>query len=267
MEEWLQTEWPDLCAYCTPVTEQWAVATVVGPRSRALLAPLTDLDLAPGAFPFMSLREGRVAGAPARVSRVSFTGELSFEVAVPASRGFEVWEALAEAGARWDVTPHGTEALHVLRCEKGYFVVGHETDGTVSPLDLGLERLLARDRDFVGRRSLARTDTRRSDRKQLVGLRTDDPAEVLPQGAQLVSAGDAAAGSMGGPGRPPIPMAGHVTSSYWSPTLGRSIALALVRGGRARHGEPLVAPLPDRTVGVTIVDPRFHDPEGVSLRG
>jgi sarcosine oxidase subunit alpha len=257
LEEWLQTEWPDLRVHCTSVTEQWAVATILGPRSRELLRELTDVDLAPERTPFMSMRSGRVAGIPARLSRISFTGELSFEVAVAASQGLRLWQALIDAGAAWDVVPHGTEALHVLRCEKGYVMVGHETDGTVTPVDLGLEGMLAKDRDFIGRRSLARPDTARADRKQLVGLRTDDPHAVLPEGAQLVA--DPAR-------RPPMTMVGHVTSSYWSPTLDRSIALALVRGGRGRLGQRLYAPLPDGTVAATVVEPRFVDPEGTRLR-
>lgn len=257
LEEWLQTEWPGLRVYCTPVTEQWAVATVLGPRSREALRALTDVDLAPERFPFMAMREGRVASIPARLFRISFTGELSYEVAVPAGRGLELWQALEEAGRPWDVTPHGTEALHVLRCEKGYVMVGHETDGTVTPVDLGLEGLLAKDRDFIGRRSLLRADTARPDRKQLVGLRTDDAHAVLPEGAQLVA--EVAR-------RPPMAMVGHVTSSYWSPTLNRSIALALVVGGRSRLGQRLFAPLAEGTIAVTVVEPRFVDPEGIRLR-
>jgi sarcosine oxidase subunit alpha len=258
LEEWLQTEWPSLRVYCTSVTEQYAVAAIVGPRARDVLRPLTDVDLDPARFGFMSVRDGRVAEVPARVFRVSFTGELSYEVTVPADRGLEVWEAIVEEGRRWDITPHGTEALHVLRCEKGYIAVGHETDGSVTPGDLGMEALCAKDKDFIGRRSLRRADTTRPDRKQLVGLQTDDPHEVLPEGAQLVA--DLRA-------RPPMTMVGHVTSSYWSPTCGRSIAMALVRNGRALLGRSLHVPLADRTPVVTVVEPRFFDPEGVRLRG
>jgi sarcosine oxidase subunit alpha len=258
LEEWRQTEWPDLHVYCTSVTEQYAVATVVGPQSRELLTALTDLDLDRERFPFMTVREGRVAGVSARVFRVSFTGELSYEVAVPASRGPALWEALLQAGRRFEATPYGTEAMHVLRCEKGYIIVGQDTDGTVTPLDLGMAWMIGKDRDYIGRRSLRRADTARADRKQLVGLLTDDPAVVLPEGAQIVAEPRP---------RPPMPMVGHVTSSYWSPTLGRSIALALVVNGRARLGEALHAPLDDGTARVTLTAPRFFDPLGTRLHG
>src|SRR5205085_2832875 len=207
LEEWLQTEWPDLEVFCTSVTEQWANATLVGPRADEVLgavAPGLELDRA--AFPFMRSRESEIDGIPARIFRISFSGELSYEINVPADYGLAVWERLIAAGAEYGTTPYGTEAMHVLRAEKGYFIVGQETDGSVTPLDLGLGGMVAGDKDFLGRRSLRRSDTARADRKQLVGLLPDDPQEVLPEGAQLVAElGDT----------PPLPMIGHVTSSYF----------------------------------------------------
>ena len=255
LEEWLQTEWPELRVYCTSVTEQWATITVSGPRARVLLEPLVeDIDLDPAAFPFLSMREGRIDGVPGRIFRIAFTGELSYEVNLPWRRAAPVWEKLAEAGA----VPYGTEAMHVLRAEKGFIVVGHETDGTVTPVDLGMERMLSSRKDFIGRRSLARPDSRRPDRKQLVGLLPEDASEVLQEGAQIVEAPG---------GTPPVPMLGHVTSSYWSPVMERGFALALVKGGRARHGDRVWASATTGESRVRIVDPVFYDREGARLDG
>ena len=259
LEEWLQTEWPQLRVYCNSLTEHWATASICGPLSRRLLAELTtDIPLGAQDFPFMSWREGVVAGIPARVMRVSFTGELSFEINVPADYGMAIWTALVNAGAKYGITPFGTEAMHVLRAEKGFIIAGQETDGTVTPLDLGLERMVSKAKDFIGRRSLARADARREDRKQLVGLLSEDSHEVLPEGAQIV---DVALP------QPPMAMIGHVTSSYWSATLGRSIALALVRGGRARHGQQVWLPLERHAAPASVCEPVFFDPAGERMNG
>ena len=255
LEEWLQTEWPELRVYLTSLTEQLATVALAGPDSRAILGALTDdIDLNREAFPFMSWREGRVAGLPARVFRIGYTGELSYEIAVPAGRAMDLWRALAERG----VTPFGTEAMHVLRAEKGYLAIGQETDGTVTPNDLEMEWILSRKKDFIGRRSLARKGMRDPMRKRLVGLRTEDPATVLPEGAQILAEP---------PSGPPETMIGHVTSSYMSAALGRSIALALVRGGRERKAGSVHVPLDNGTVRAEICDPRFYDPEGARLNG
>ena len=251
-EEWLQTEWPELRVYCTSVTEQWADVAIAGPRARDVLAALgTELDLTTDAFPFMTFRDGTVAGIPARVARVSFTGELSYEILVDGRRGQELWEAAIHAGEPFDLTPYGTEAMHVLRAEKGFVIVGQDTDGTVSPDDLGMGWIVRKDdSDFIGRRSLRRTDTARPGRKQLVGLLSD---ERIPEGAQLVEEDT---------GRIPMAMIGHVTSSYRSPSLGGPIALAMVERGRDRHGQTVFAPLPDGTIAAEIVSAVFYDPEG-----
>ena len=244
----------DLDVFCTSVTEQWANATLVGPQAGRVLALLAPrLPGGPAGLPFMRLRETEIAGIPARVFRVSFSGELSSEINVPAEYGPVLWERLVEAGAAHGITPYGTEAMHVLRAEKGYIIVGQETDGSVTPVDLGFGGLIKPEGDFLGRRSLARPDALRPDRKQLVGLLPDNPEEVIPEGAQLVA-------ELGG--TPPVPMIGHVTSSYYGPRLGRSFALALVAGGRSRHGQPVWAPLPDRIVMAHLCPPVFHDIEG-----
>ena len=259
LENWLQTEWPELRVWCTSVTEQWATMTVTGPKAREVLRPLVeDVDLGRDAFPHMTFRSGRVAGVPARIFRISFTGELSFEVNVPAGYGLHVWEALLEAGAPHGLTVYGTETMHLLRAEKGYIIVGQDTDGTVTPFDLGMGWIVSKKKgDFIGRRSLFRSGMRRSDRKQLVGLLTEDPALVLEEGAQIVV----------DPRQPlPMRMIGHVTSSYRSPNLGRSIALAMVRGGRERSGQRLWVPrLDGPAIPVEVTSPVFYDPEGTRL--
>lgn len=259
LEEWLQTEWPDLQVYCNSVTEYWSTMTLCGPKARHLMAELTsDIDLDPKAFPFMSFREGTVGGFPARVFRISFTGELSYEINVPANYGMALWTALINAGEKYGITPYGTEAMHILRAEKGYIIVGQETDGTMTPLDMDMDWIVSKKKDFIGRRSLARADCIRAGRKQLVGLLTTNPTDVLPEGAQLVSDLKPA---------PPMDMIGHVTSSYYSANLGRSIALAVVKDGHNRMGETIHAPMKDKTIDCQIVEPVFIDPDGERLHG
>jgi len=265
-EEWLQTEWPWMRVYCTSVTEQWAAVAVAGPRSREVLQAVgTDIDLARAAFPFMAWRDGEVAGVPARLARVSFSGELAFEVHVAGWHGRHVWEALLAAGAPFGITPYGTETMDVLRAEKGFVMVGQDTDGTVTPDDLGMSWIVnLRKGDFVGRRSLRRADLLRPDRRQLVGLLPTDPGVLLQEGAQLVAAEHAAAA-------PPVPMLGHVTSSYDSAALGRTFALALLAGGRDRIGSTVHARTFDggahHAVPVTVTAPIFYDPEGARRDG
>ena len=255
MERWLQTEWPHLRVYLTTVTDHWATTAVVGSKGRDVLRKLcTDIDFDDASFPFMSWREGTVAGVKARVMRISFSGERSYEVNVPAADGLQVWEAVHAAGAEFGITPYGTEAMHVLRAEKGYIIVGQDTDGSMTPNDLGLGAMLAKTKDFLGKRSLTRSDTVRPDRKQLVGLLTDDPQLVLKEGAQITDTTDLS--------RLPVPMIGHVTSSYLSPTLGRSIAMAVVKGGHQRSGETVQVALSNgSTVRATVGTTVFFDPK------
>jgi sarcosine oxidase, subunit alpha len=256
-EEWLQTEWPDLRVYCTSVTEQWSVVAVGGPHARDVVAELgTDVDLSAEAFPWMTWRDGTVAGVPSRLCRVSFHGELSYELHVSSWHGRHVWDAVTDAGA----VPYGTEAMHVLRAEKGYVIVGQDTDGTVTPDDLGMGWIVNPSKgDFIGKRSLVRPDTTRSDRKQLVGLLPDDGMTVLPEGTQIVASD--------GPIEPPVPMLGHVTSSYRSPTLERPFALAMVRAGRSAVGTTLFAATRAGSVPVSVVEPVFYDPKDMRRDG
>jgi sarcosine oxidase subunit alpha len=255
LERWLQTEWPDMRVRLASVTDHWATFAVVGPNSRKVLQKVCqDIDFANAAFPFMSYREGTVAGAASRVMRISFSGELAYEVNVPANVGRAVWEALMAAGAEFDITPYGTETMHVLRAEKGYIIVGQDTDGSMTPYDLGMGGLVAKSKDFLGKRSLTRSDTAKAGRKQLVGLLSDDPSFVIPEGSQIV------AGPFQGE---TAPMLGHVTSSYYSPILKRSIAMAVVKGGLDKIGETVTIPLSSgKQIAAKVTSSVFYDSEG-----
>lgn len=262
LERWLQTEWPDLRVRLTSVTERWGVLALAGPNARRLLQGLDgDIDFRQSAFPFMSHRAGALAGLPVRVFRVSFSGELAYEINVQSDYAPALWQRLMKVGEPHGIAPFGTEAMHVLRAEKGFVIVGQDTDGSVTPLDLGMKRLLADDKDFLGKRSLARPDCRRGDRQQWVGLLSADGATVLPEGTQLIER------PWDGRTKPPIAALGHVTSSYWSPCLGHPIALGLVRSGRSRQGATLSAALGDgRHVEVRVAAPIFYDPQGERQR-
>lgn len=258
--EWLeiyhQTEWPELKVYFTSVTDHWATMTLSGPNSRKLLAKVTDIDLDKDAFPFMSWKEGLVGGVPARVFRISFTGELSYEVNVQADYALGVWEQIIEAGKEFDLTPYGTETMHVLRAEKGFIIVGQDTDASVTPDDLNMGWCVGRTKPFswIGKRGMNRADCLREDRKQLVGLKPVNPNQVLPEGAQLVFDPKQSI---------PMQMVGHVTSSYMSAAMGYSFAMAVVKGGLKRMGERVFAPLADGSViEAEICSSVFYDPKG-----
>jgi sarcosine oxidase subunit alpha len=254
LEEWRQCEWPELQVFVTPVTTQWATFAIAGPRARQLLARFrTDIAFDWRSMPHMSLREGRVAGVAARLYRVSFSGELGYEINVPARYGAALWTEILKAGADFGVTPYGVETVLLLRLEKGYLHVGVDTDGTTAPADVGWGAVAAKRRtDFIGKRSLARPDNQRADRLQLVGV-TDAEASVLVPGAHLRLTGTVEGSD------------GWVTSASHSPALGKTIALALLRGGRARHGEKVMVHDLDRRCEATIVSPTFLDPEGKRL--
>jgi sarcosine oxidase subunit alpha len=261
MEEWLQTEWPGLDVRCTPVTEQWATVAVVGPRSRDVIAAVaSQLDASNERFPFMTWRDTHIGGCPARVMRISFSGELAYEVNVSAWYGQAAWEALLQAGRAFGIAPYGTETLRVLRAEKGYPIIGQDTDGTVSPFDLGMAWIVSKKKDFIGKRSHARPDAMRLDRRQLVGLVPVDGVTRLVEGAQLVDAGISLR-------RTPVPMIGHVTSSYESVALGTPFALALLAGGASRHGEVIQAVDDMTSVAVRVTSPIHYDPEGARRDG
>ncbi|HYG86827.1 MAG TPA: sarcosine oxidase subunit alpha family protein [Azospirillum sp.] len=253
-EEWLQCEWPDLDVWVVPVTEQWAVMTLAGPRSRDVLRDLgTDIDLAPDAFPHLAYREGRVAGFTARVARVSFTGEMSYEVSIPARHAEAFLRRILEVGRPYGIAPIGVESLLVLRLEKGFLHIGVDTDGTTLPDDVGMARGIAKKAsDFVGRRSLMRPAGTDPNRLQLVGLQSADTHTVLPVGSQVL-------GERGSDG--------HVTSSVLSPTLGHPVALALVRAGRSRMGENVDVLAGGTRIRAKLVPPAFYDPHGERFHG
>ena len=251
LEDYLQTEWPELDVYLTSVTDQFATASLCGPNSKKILKKIIpDLDLSDENFPHMSFKEAKIGSIVCRIMRISFTGEQSFEINVQASYGKDLWAKCIEAGKEFNITPYGTETMHLLRAEKGFIIVGQDTDGTMTPIDLQMDWIVSKKKyDFIGKRSLYRSDTMREDRKQLVGLLTDDPEVVLEEGAQIVSELD----------KKPVEMLGHVTSSYFSPNLNKSIALAVVRGGKDMMGKKLFIPMEDKTINVTVSNPVFFD--------
>jgi sarcosine oxidase subunit alpha len=264
MEEWLQTEWPQLQVALTSVTDHWATFPVVGPRSRDVIgAMFGDLDVSNEAFPFMTWRDTTLGGVPIRVARVSFSGELAFEVNVDTWHAPAVWERLVEAGRPYGITPYGTETMHVLRAEKGYPIIGQDTDGTVTPQDLGMAWAVSKKKpDFIGKRSFSRVENQNPLRKQLVGLLPVDQITRLPEGSQIV---EFCEDEVLPP--PPVPMLGHVTSSYRSAELGRTFALALVKGGQSRIGETLHVPVDGALVPVEVTASVLVDPEGARRDG
>jgi sarcosine oxidase subunit alpha len=255
MEEWLQTEWWDWDVYVANLTEQYAQIAVVGPKARETLAKLTSDDISAEALPFMAWTDITLGGIPARAYRISFSGELSYEIAVKASEGRALWDALLAAGAEFNATPYGTEALHILRAEKGFIMIGDETDGTVIPQDLGLDWAISKKKeDYLGKRAQARSHMTDPTRWKLVGLETLDKS-VLPDGAYCTAEGKNANGQRN--------VQGRVTSTYHSPTLERGIAFGLVLNGPDRMGDVLDFPKVDGTViKAKIVDPIFFDREG-----
>jgi len=255
MEDWLQCEWWDWQVYVANVTEQYAQVAVVGPKARMLLEKLGGMDVSKEALPFMTFADGMLAGFPVRAYRISFSGELSYEIAVPASHGLAFWEACLDAGTDLGLMPYGTEALHVLRAEKGFIMIGDETDGTVIPQDLGLGWAISKKKaDYLGKRGQERSHLTDPDRWRLVGLETLD-GSVIPDGAYAVDAGVNPNGQRN--------VQGRVTSTYYSPTLGRGIAMGLIRRGPERMGETVEFPkVGGGSVMARIVDPVFHDKDG-----
>ncbi len=256
LEDYLQTEWPELNVYLTTVTDQYSTMSICGPNSKKIVKKIIpSLDLSDEGFPHMSFKNSKINNVNCRIMRISFTGEHSYEINVQSNYAKDVWEKCIEAGKEFNITPYGTETMHLLRAEKGFIITGQDTDGTLTPSDLQMDWIIGKKKyDFIGKRSLYRSDTIREDRKQLVGLLTDDPKEVLEEGAQLVESLEK-----------PIDMLGHVTSSYFSPNLNKSIALAVVRSGKKLNGKKLIVPMENRNIIVTITDAVFYDKENKRL--
>ena len=257
LEDYLQTEWPELDVYLTSVTDHYATISVCGPKSKKIISQvIPNLDLSDDNFPHMSFKNTKINEIKCRVMRISFTGEQSYEINVQANYGKSVWEKCMEAGKEFNITPYGTETMHLLRAEKGFIIVGQDTDATMTPIDLQMNWIVSKKKyDFIGKRSLYRSDTMRDDRKQLVGLLTENPDEVLEEGAQIVANFN----------KSPVEMLGHVTSSYYSPNLKKSIALGFVRGGKNMMGQKLIIPMENKKINVTVSDPVFLDKENKRL--
>ena len=262
LEYLLQAEWPELEVFATSVTEQWTAAALSGPNSRKVLSKVVDIDVSNEAFPFLAVGTCNIRTAsglvPARLFRMSYSGEMAYEIHVPADRGLAMWEAVIEAGEEFGLMPYGTEAMSTLRIEKGHVVIGAEGDGRTTANDLGMGKLVNEKKWCIGKPLLNRPALTASGRWQLVGLTALDGAQ-MPRAAKIVADPDRAA---------PNPMLGHVTSWCFSPNLGAWIALALLANGRDRHGETLwaVSPLANARVRVKVSSPVFIDPEGERLR-
>jgi sarcosine oxidase subunit alpha len=255
MEEWLQTEWWDWKVYVANVTEQYGQIAVVGPNARKVLETLGGMDVSQEALSFMGWADGTLAGIDVRIFRISFSGELSYEIAVKAGQARALWDAIYKAGEDFGVMTYGTETLHVLRAEKGFIMIGDETDGTVIPQDLNLQWALSKKKeDYLGKRAHERSFMADPSRWKLVGLLTTDRS-VIPDGAYAVADGVNDNGQRNTQGR--------ITSSYYSATMERGIAMALIKNGPDRMGEVLTFPKTDGTeVRAEIVDPVFYDKEG-----
>jgi sarcosine oxidase subunit alpha len=263
VERLLQVDWPDLDVFATSVTEHWAAAAISGPKSRALVAALVDIDVSNDAFPFLAVAACSVRAAggavPARLFRMSYSGELAYEIHVPARYGQSMWDAAIAAGDAFGLMPYGTEAMGTLRIEKGHVVVGAEIDGRTTAADLGMEKLVSPAKWCLGKPLLARSALNAADRWQLVGV-TALANAVIPRGGKIVADPECP---------PPNPMLGHITSWCFSPHVDAWIGLALVAGGRSRHGETLwaVSPLANAKVQVKLGPPVFVDAGGERLRG
>ena len=253
LEDYLQTEWPELDVYLTSVTDHYTTVSICGPNSKKILKKLfPEKDFNDEEFPHMSFQNAKINKIDCRIMRISFTGELSYEINIESRYGKSLWEKCIEAGKEYKITPYGTETMHLLRAEKGFIIVGQDTDGTMTPIDLQMDWIVSKKKyDFIGKRSLYRSDTIREDRKQLVGLLTEDPNEVLEEGAQIVSELN----------NKQVEMIGHVTSSYFSPNLNKSIALAVVKSGKKIKGQKLIIPMENKNINVTVSDFIFFDKE------
>ncbi len=254
-EELLQTQFPDWNVFVTPVTSQWNNATICGPDARDVMQALgTDIDISSDALPFMGFADGQVADIPARVVRVSFTGELSFEVNVAPRDLPALWGKIMIAGAPLGIAPIGSEANHVLRVEKGFLSLGHEVDGTIDPYDLGLGWAMSRKKpDYLGKHAVAIRRAGTSNRRELVGL-LPEPDQMVPEGAPLTPGGDRK------------PTEGLVTACVYSTVNERWVGLALLENGQSRHDETVHVRLKDKIVVARVTPPIHYDPAGERLR-
>tara|TARA_B100000700_G_scaffold74840_1_gene83675 strand:- start:2650 stop:5637 length:2988 start_codon:yes stop_codon:yes gene_type:complete len=264
MEEYAQTEWPQMNVYMNSITEQFSTFNISGPKSRAIMRKVfSNIDFSNDKFPFMSFNTFDYLDTKVRIMRASFTGELGYEIYVPPKYALELWEKIFAYGTNLGLIPYGTETMHLLRAEKGYVVIGQDTDGTVTPIDLNLNWMIGKNKkDFIGKRSLSRSDTARTDRKQLVGILTLDRGKNIEEGQHIVEQKNLPRNI-----DKPVDYLGHITSSYYSPTLNRCVAMALLKNGNQLIGKKLFV---SRSSGlenteVEVVKPTFHDPENKRL--
>ncbi|PPR79633.1 MAG: Sarcosine oxidase subunit alpha [Alphaproteobacteria bacterium MarineAlpha2_Bin1] len=272
LEEWLQTEWVNLDVFLTSVTDHWAVITVSGPKSRDVISKLDpSISLDSNDFPFMTYKEANLAGIDCRIFRISFTGELSYEINIPWPHATYIWNKLFDVGADYNITPYGTESMHVLRAEKGYPIIGQDTDGTINPYELGMHVLLSKKKDFLGKRSLSREF--KSD-KYFVGFKTVDPNIVIPEGAQIISLDKIVNNDkeelesllINGV----LDSKGYVTSSYFSPILNHSIALGFLKNGKDKiNTDEIFYATADnnKLIRTKIVSSVFYDDKGLRKDG
>jgi sarcosine oxidase subunit alpha len=256
LDRLLNVERRDLNVLVTPMTSQWANVTVCGPKAREVLQAMdTDIDLDPEKFTFMQFREGQLAGMPVRIFRVSFTGELSFEINAPRRYGAEIWRQVLKAGKPFDIAPVGSEASSLLRIEKGFISFGHEVDGVIDPIDLSLGWIVSKKKtDFIGKRAMEIRRANGRARQEIVGLLTEDASLVIPEGAPLTPDGAATDSE------------GFVSAAVHSVVKDRSVALALLNNGRARHGETVYARVKGQVIPAVVTNPIFYDPTGDRLK-
>ena len=264
MEEYLQTEWPHLQVYVNSITEQYTTFNISGPKSRDIMSKVfNEIDFSNEKFPFMTFKMFTYMDTEVRIMRASFTGEIGYEIYISPQQSLALWEKIFDYGRDFNLVPYGTETMHLLRAEKGYVVIGQETDGTITPLDINFAWMIGKKKkDFIGKRSLIRSDTAREDRKQLVGIVPLDKSKYIEEGQHVVECKNL-------PKKItlPIPYLGHITSSYHSPNLNHCISMALIKGGNKLMGAKLFVSTSNGTknIPVEVVNPVFIDPENKRL--
>ena len=259
MEEYAQTEWPNLNVYMNSITEQFATFNISGPKTRDIMSKVfSEINFSNEAFPFMTFQFHDFQNTQIRIMRASFTGEMGYEIYVPSNKAIKIWEQIHDIGKEFGLIPYGTETMHLLRAEKGYILVGQDTDGSITPIDLGLNWMIGKTKtDFLGKRSLSRSDTVRPDRKQLVGILPSNKEDAIQEGQHII---------LNESIQTPMPMLGHITSSYHSPTMGHSFGLAVIKDGHSLIGTKAFASTPDqKTIPVEIVKPIFYDEKNERL--
>tara|TARA_B100000963_G_scaffold290614_1_gene260498 strand:- start:4035 stop:7019 length:2985 start_codon:yes stop_codon:yes gene_type:complete len=264
MEEFLQTEWPHLQVYLNSITEQFTTFNISGPKTREIITKVfKEINFSNESFPFMTFKTFNYKNTLVRIMRASFTGELGYEIYISPKHALELWQTIFKYGKEFNLVPYGTETMHLLRAEKGYVVIGQETDGTVTPIDINFNWMIGKNKkDFIGKRSLKRSDTVREDRKQLVGVVPLDKSQFIDEGQHIVELENLPKQI-----KTPVEYLGHISSSYYSPNLNHCISMAMIKGGNKLLGKKLFVSTPNGTknIAVEIVKPIFIDPENKRL--